>query len=79
MGFLTANAPPEPPATCLYLGPRGERCDQPATEDGFCDRHRSVLPLWFPRLHRLAAVILLAAFLFMAFADVIREALAWLP
>lgn len=25
---------------CLYLGPGGERCDQPALDNGFCPRHQ---------------------------------------
>jgi len=28
-----------PYGTCLYFGPRGERCDRPALEGGFCRRH----------------------------------------
>jgi len=27
--------------TCLYLGPGGERCTEPAGADGFCSRHAS--------------------------------------
>ena len=25
---------------CLYLGPAGERCDEPARDNGFCPRHQ---------------------------------------
>ncbi len=28
-----------PFGACLYLGPRGQRCDKPATARGFCGKH----------------------------------------
>jgi hypothetical protein len=35
----TAADQPWPYGPCLYLGPRGQRCDRPAGPDGFCTRH----------------------------------------
>ena len=35
MGDLLANCE----ATCLHLGRGGHRCNRPALEDGFCERH----------------------------------------
>jgi hypothetical protein len=42
---LRGSAPPVGPqpavqTPCLYLGPVGQRCNQPARASGFCSRHQ---------------------------------------
>jgi hypothetical protein len=65
----------EPGATCLFLGPRGERCSRPAKTAGFCARHGEEPDandsVFF--LRRGAAVILLLLFLWVVFARFLRE------
>lgn len=34
---------------CLYLGPAGERCDEPARDNGFCPRHQPNASATAPR------------------------------
>jgi hypothetical protein len=64
---------------CLYLGPRGQRCDRPALEDGFCALHSpdAVVPgpwIWF---RRLAALLVAAAILWPIIEALIEELSHW--
>jgi Family of unknown function (DUF5763) len=65
--------------TCLYLGPRGQRCDRPAREDGFCALHTadalSPSPwVWF---RRLAAILVAAAILWPIVEALLDELSLW--
>jgi hypothetical protein len=65
--------------TCLYLGPRGQRCDRPAREDGFCRVHspdaEPVGPwTWF---RRGAALLVAAAILWPIIEAFIEELSHW--
>lgn len=64
---------------CLYLGPRGQRCDRPALENGFCIRHSpdaiALGPgIWF---RRLAALIVAAAILWPIIQAFLEELSHW--
>jgi hypothetical protein len=64
---------------CLYLGPRGQRCDRAALEDGFCERHSpeaiALGPwIWF---RRLAAILLTAAILWPIIEALLEELSHW--
>lgn len=59
---------------CLYLGPRGQRCDRPALEGGFCARHTAdaidIGPwTWFRRLAALLVVVAILWPIVEAFLD----------
>ena len=68
---------------CLYLGPKGQRCNNPAFSGGFCARHlpaelggakvgsRSVSRV-------IAAGIGILAAMWPVVADVLREVLRWI-
>ena len=65
--------------TCLYLGPRGQRCNRPAREDGFCRVHsleaEPASPwTWF---RRVAAILLAAAILWPIIEAFIEELSHW--
>jgi len=71
---------PKPYGLCLFLGPGGERCFNPAREDGFCSEHGEsgevvIDASWF---RRGAALILLVVFLWVVFAGFLRELADWL-
>jgi len=60
---------------CLYLGPAGQRCSQPATANGFCLRHQPdgeapSLPARSSR--RIAVVMAILALLWPVLVDLIR-------
>jgi len=64
---------------CLYLGPRGQRCDRPALEDGFCALHSpdAIVPgpgIWF---RRLAALLVAAAILWPIIEALLDELSHW--
>ena len=64
---------------CLYLGPRGQRCDRAALEDGFCALHSpdavALGPwVWF---RRMAALLLLAAILWPLVDALLEELSHW--
>ncbi|HVB34096.1 MAG TPA: hypothetical protein VNJ52_06975 [Patescibacteria group bacterium] len=64
---------------CLYLGQRGQRCDRPALEGGFCARHAaSAIDLgpwtWF---RRLAGLLVAAAILWPIIQGFLDELSHW--
>jgi hypothetical protein len=64
---------------CLYLGHRGQRCDRPALEGGFCARHAvkaiEVGPwIWF---RRLAGLLVAAAILWPIIEAFLAELSHW--
>jgi hypothetical protein len=65
--------------SCLYLGPRGQRCSNRASASGFCPRHQpdgifsgtpSGTPLLSPR--RVGAILTILALLWPLLADIVR-------
>ena len=60
---------------CLYLGPSGERCLQPAREDGVCARHSSETEAnpWLQFVQRVGAILLLVALLWPLIAELLQK------
>jgi hypothetical protein len=76
-----------PPRTdqgpCLYLGPRGQRCGNPAISGGFCARHEpselggaKIASRGVSRV--VAAGIGILAAMWPILADLLREVLRWI-
>lgn len=65
---------------CLYLGPTGQRCDRPAREDGFCNRHapEGASAAWSNPFRIAAALALLLATIWPLLAHFLRELSSWL-
>lgn len=65
-------------ASCLYLGPQGERCARAALDDGFCELHEAQrpFPTWILWLRRAAGALLLLIILWVTLADFLREILS---
>ncbi|MGA7916628.1 MAG: hypothetical protein WCA00_15450 [Candidatus Acidiferrales bacterium] len=65
---------------CLYLGPKGQRCGNPAVAGGFCARHQPDAPKaatrGVPRV--VAAGIGILAAMWPVLADLLREVLRWI-
>jgi hypothetical protein len=65
---------------CLYLGPQGQRCNNPALAGGFCARHRpggaSAASRSIPRV--AAAGIGILAAMWPVLADLLRELFRWI-
>jgi hypothetical protein len=68
---------------CLYLGPRGQRCGNPAVSRGFCPRHEpselggaKVASRGVSRV--VAAGIGILAAMWPILADLLREVLRWI-
>ncbi|MFZ1974987.1 MAG: hypothetical protein WAU89_19235 [Candidatus Acidiferrales bacterium] len=68
---------------CLYLGPRGQRCGNPAISGGFCARHEpselggaKVASRGVSRV--VAAGIGILAAMWPILADLLREVLRWI-
>lgn len=65
---------------CLYLGPRGQRCSEPALEGGFCGKHRpgaeKVARRALPRV--VGAGIGILAAMWPVLADLLREVIRWI-
>jgi hypothetical protein len=83
MRALPVNTPNESSRAygpCLYLGPGGERCGEPARENGFCGRHdpEGTQPAEKAPTRRIWAVLATLAVLWPVLVDVIREILKWL-
>lgn len=60
--------------TCLHISPRGGRCDRPALEGGFCQRHgvetTAAGPwVWFRRLAALLVAVAILWPIVEAFLD----------
>ncbi len=68
---------------CLYLGPRGQRCGNPAISGGFCARHEPS-ELGGPKVASrgvsrvVAAGIGILAAMWPILADLLREVLRWI-
>jgi hypothetical protein len=79
--FGSSKRPDQGP--CLYLGPRGQRCGNPAISGGFCARHRPE-ELGGPKAagkgvsRVVAAGIGILAAMWPVIADVLREVLRWI-
>jgi hypothetical protein len=80
-GFGSPQRPDQGP--CLYLGPRGQRCGNPAVFGGFCARHEpsalggaKVASRGVSRV--IAAGIGILAAMWPILADLLREVLRWI-
>ena len=64
---------------CLYWGPRGQRCDRPALEDGFCARHAAQAIAIGPWawIRRLAALLVAAAILWPIVEALLEQLPHW--
>ncbi len=85
MRAFEPGAAPEPrpySGPCLYLGSAGGRCDQPAREDGFCERHSPAAAgsrVSLPQYARIVfAILTLLAMIWPLVARVWREVSGWL-
>ncbi|HKV06278.1 MAG TPA: hypothetical protein VJO53_14370 [Candidatus Acidoferrales bacterium] len=65
---------------CLYLGPRGERCNRRAHDRGFCALHQpGRIAAAFSNPSRiLAAVLTIAVLLWPYVSDLVREIIRWM-
>ena len=76
--FGTQKQPDQGP--CLYLGPKGQRCSDPAIAGGFCAKHdpdaAKAAAKGVARL--LGAGIGILAAMWPLLADVIREVIRWI-
>lgn len=65
---------------CLYLGPKGQRCGNPAVAGGFCARHQPDAPQAATRgvSRVVAAGIGIMAAMWPVLADLLREVLRWI-
>jgi len=79
-GSLTGTAASGSEGPCLYLGPRGERCDRPALQGGFCSRHQPGGGLRSgKRPTKLVAAVLAAlGLLWPLLGDIVREVVRWI-
>lgn len=80
-GLGSSKRPDQGP--CLYLGPRGQRCGNPAVSGGFCARHQAGEPGGPQVAGRgvsrvVAAGIGILAAMWPVIADVLREVLRWI-
>lgn len=65
--------------TCLYLGPRGQRCQRPALEGGFCARHATDslgFDIWI-WIRRLAGLLVAVALLWPIIEAFLVELSHW--
>ncbi|HVB99690.1 MAG TPA: DUF5763 domain-containing protein [Candidatus Dormibacteraeota bacterium] len=64
---------------CLYLGPRGQRCDRPALENGFCALHDAdaIHASPWTWVRRLAGILVAAAILWPIFEAFLEELSHW--
>jgi hypothetical protein len=64
---------------CIYLGPRGQRCERPALEDGFCARHspEAAVPGLWTWFRRFAAILVAAAILWPIIEAFLEELSHW--
>jgi hypothetical protein len=66
---------------CLYLGPRGQRCNRRALKDGYCAIHQPgaiSLPKAALSKKTLAAIAAIAGGLWPLIADLVREIMRWI-
>jgi hypothetical protein len=67
---------------CLYLGPRGQRCDRRATNAGFCAIHQpdavTAAGISKPSKKFIASLLAIAAVVWPYLADIVREVIRWI-
>src|ERR1700688_2241161 len=66
---------------CLYLGPKGQRCDRRALAGGYCASHRPggiSLPKITLTKRTLAAIAAASWFLWPYLGEVAREIIRWM-
>ena len=73
------NPPEGQGPRCLHLGSSGERCEEPALEDGFCERHGPDAAWRFgiAARRKIMAVLLGIAVLWPLLADLWRAIQHW--
>jgi len=68
--------------TCLYFGPRGERCSRPALTNGFCTRHQPGVAQEAPssakRKRMLGAIIGILGVLWPLLSELFHELFRWM-
>ncbi len=69
-----------PYGPCLYLGPQGQRCERPALEDGFCERHSPEYAGTRSRFKKqiVAVILLLAGLLWPLLHELLRTLSRWI-
>jgi hypothetical protein len=76
----SAAAGPGGLGPCLYLGPNGQRCSEPALVGGFCSKHQpgaaKVARRVLPRV--VGAGIGILAAMWPVLADLLREVIRWI-
>jgi hypothetical protein len=79
VGILAKGADQGP---CLYLGPRGQRCDRRATNAGFCAIHQpdgaAASGISKPSKKLIASLLAIAAVVWPYLADIVREVIRWI-
>ena len=66
---------------CLYLGPRGQRCDRRATKGGFCAIHQpdgAISRVAKPSKKLAASLLAIVAIIWPYLADILREVIRWI-
>ena len=66
---------------CLYLGPRGQRCDRRATNAGFCAVHQpggAAAGISKPSKKFVASLLAIVAVAWPYLADIVREIIRWI-
>lgn len=78
----TPDHGPQSRGSCLYFGPRGERCTRPASESSFCAQHQSggtdadsISPRFLGRAMTAFGVL---ALILPILVDVLRALARWL-
>jgi hypothetical protein len=77
-GAPSSNADQGP---CLYLGPRGQRCDRRATKAGFCAIHQPDAPIGGiakPSKKLAASLFAIVAVIWPYLADIVKEVIRWI-
>jgi hypothetical protein len=80
---LSAGAPSSgaDQGPCLYLGPRGQRCDRRATKAGFCAIHQpgaAIGGIAKPSKKLIASLLAIVAVIWPYLADIVREVIRWI-
>jgi hypothetical protein len=77
-GAPSSNADQGP---CLYLGPRGQRCDRRATNAGFCAIHQpgaTIGGIARPSKKLAASLFAIVAVIWPYLADIVKEVIRWI-
>jgi hypothetical protein len=79
VGIVSKGADQGP---CLYLGPRGQRCDRRATNAGFCAIHQpdgvAASGISKPSKKFIASLLAIAAVVWPYLADIVKEVIRWI-